>query len=105
LLKSCIIPDPGRVAAYLGQDAIAPEAEPAIASALKVKEEGRAAVGLAILGFITEEKGKGSVLKGCAAAAGEGIRKTFSWEMGGDLPTLRARGAVIGLNTLRLGLL
>ena len=105
LVQSCVIPDPGRVAAYLSQEEIAPEAEPAIASALKVKEVGRAAVGLAILGFITEENGKGSVLKGCAAAAGEGIRKTFSWEMGGDLPTLRARGAVIGLNTLRLGLL
>ncbi len=105
LLQSCVIPDRRRVAEYLCQEEIIPEPEPALASAIRVKEKGRADVGLALLGFIAEGMGKGLVLKGCTAAAGEGIRKAFSWEMGGDLVTLRARGAVIGLNTLRLALL
>ncbi|MBC8418884.1 MAG: CinA family nicotinamide mononucleotide deamidase-related protein [Desulfobacterales bacterium] len=104
LLQSCVIPDQKRVAEYLCQGNVVLEESAAITAALKVKEKGRADVGLALLGFI-EGKERNLVLKGCAAAAGDGIAKAFSWEMGGDLFTLQARGAVIGLNTLRLALL
>jgi nicotinamide-nucleotide amidase len=105
LLQSCVIPDPGSVAEYLSQEKVLLDPEPALAAALRVKEKGRAEVGLALLGFIQGGHGDHPVVKGCAAAAGEGISKTFSWKMGGDLGALRARGAVIGLNTLRLALL
>ena len=105
LIQSWIIPDPVRVAEFLGQDKVALEPESALASAQSVREKTGADVGLALLGFVEESQGSHSVVKGCAAVAGEGIRKTFLWEMGGDLYTLRIRGAVIGLNTLRLALL
>ena len=105
LLQSSVIPEPGRVAEYLGVEEVVPEPESASAAALRIKEKARVDVGLAILGFIAEGKGGSLVLRGCAAATGEGISKAFSWEMGGDRTTLRARGAVIGLNTLRLALL
>ena len=49
-------------------------------------------------------KDEGYLLKGCAAAWGRNLEKYFFWEMGGDLFTLQTRGAVIGLNTLRLAL-
>jgi nicotinamide-nucleotide amidase len=105
LVQSCVIPDRGHLMEYLDQDAISLEPKAVIASAHRVKNRVGADVGLAILGFVQGDQGAHFVVKGCAAAAGEGISKTFSWEMGGDLATLRARGAVIGLNTLRLALL
>jgi len=105
LVQDCVIPDPDQVAAYLGQKRVLPEPESAIASALKVKEKASADVGLAVLGFVRTNREGQNVVKGCTGAAGEGIQKTFSWEMGGDPFTLRARGAVIGLNTLRLALM
>jgi len=62
------------------------------------------AVGLAVVGF-AEKKGDNYFVAGFAAAQGNGIKKSYSWHMGGDLTMLKERGAVIGLNTLRLGLL
>jgi hypothetical protein len=44
-------------------------------------------------------------MNGFAAAIGDGFEKDFSWQMGGHFRTLQERGAVIGLNTLRLALL
>lgn len=105
LLQSCVIPAPGRVAEYLGREEVVLEPESALASAFTVREKAGADVGLAVLGFVREGQGTHPVVNGCAAVSGEGINKVFSWEMGGDPFTLRARGAVIGLNTLRLALL
>ncbi|RLB41084.1 MAG: competence/damage-inducible protein A [Deltaproteobacteria bacterium] len=61
-------------------------------------------VGLAVVGFVRKQ-GDGCLLDGLVAAAGEGVEKTYSWTMGGDPAMLRQRGTVIGLNTLRLGLI
>jgi nicotinamide mononucleotide (NMN) deamidase PncC len=72
--------------------------------AQKTREQAEAGVGLAIVGFPGEKEGA-YTLFAHAAVAGEGIERVFSWEMGGDLFTLQQRGAVIGLNTLRLSLL
>jgi nicotinamide-nucleotide amidase len=105
LIQSCVMPDPGHVAAYLGQEEALPEPESALTSAHRFRDKSGADVGLAVLGYVQDGQDAHPVVKGCAAAAGEGIAKTFSWEMGGDPFTLRARGAVIGLNTLRLALL
>ena len=76
----------------------------AMAIARKLKNARKREVGLAILGF-PEKKEEGYSLKGYAAVAGEEIERSYFWEMGGDLNTLQQRGAVIGLNTLRLSLL
>jgi hypothetical protein len=78
--------------------------ETALAIARKLRQSEINRVGLAILGFPKKRKGSFSV-KGFAAVAGEGLEKIYPWEMGGDLDMLRQRGAVIGLNTLRLSLL
>ena len=80
------------------------EAEDARLLADQIRLEKDADVGLAVLGF-PEETDWGSRLKGCSAAAGQGIDKIFAWQMGGDLLTLQTRGAIIGLNTLRLALI
>jgi len=104
LIQSSVIPDREHVKAYLDQTEVSLSPESVLASACRVMDKAGSDVGLAILGFVQEGQGTHSVVKGCAAAAGKGIKKTFSWEMGGDLPALRTRGAVIGLNTLRLAL-
>ena len=72
--------------------------------AQKVREIAEADVGLSILGYM-EKNGSAFEVKGLSAASGQGLEKTFTWEMGGDLITLQKRGAVIGLNTLRLALI
>jgi len=61
-------------------------------------------VGLVVIGFLRKQ-GESYYVDGRAAAAGEGLVKTYSWTMGGDPAMLRQRGTVIGLNTLRLGLI
>jgi len=105
LIQSCVIPDPKHAALYLSREDVSPDPASALDSALRVREMGGADIGLVVLGFVQTGEGNQHVVTGCAAAAGEGIIKTFLWEMGGDPFTIRARGAVIGLNTLRLGLL
>jgi len=105
LLQSCVVPGPGSVAEYLGREEVVLEPESALAVAQTVREKAHANVGLAILGFVQEGQGTHPVVKASAAVSGEGMNKVFSWDMGGDPFTLRTRGAVIGLNTLRLALI
>lgn len=105
LIESRVIPDEKQVALYLGQDNAILEERTALGLARKIRDLVNAGVGLAIAGFLKKEEGGGYTIKGYTAAAGEGIEKLFSWDMGGDLFTLQHRGAVIGLNTLRLALL
>ena len=98
LLESHVMPDQGRLSKCINQEGIALEA------AQKTRKAGRADVGISILGFM-EKKGSTFGVKGLSAVSGEGMEKTFAWEMEGDLATLQRRGAVIGLNTLRLCLM
>jgi len=104
LLQSCVVADERRVGEYLGQERFGVGEEGALTAARKVREKGRADLGLVLLGFF-RKKGEDYDLSASAAAAGDGIARAFSWNMGGDLTTLQARGAVVGLNTLRLALL
>jgi nicotinamide-nucleotide amidase len=105
LIESRVIPDEETLAETFGHDCTLIEGQATLALARKMRGLAQAGVGLAITGFLNKEEGKGYKMNGCAAAEGEGIQKSFSWEMGGDLLTLQIRGAVIGLNTLRLALL
>ncbi|MCG2774678.1 MAG: CinA family nicotinamide mononucleotide deamidase-related protein [Desulfobacterales bacterium] len=102
--ESIVIPDEGHIGQWLGYSNMEEGDETAMAIARKLRKQEFSGVGLAILGFPEEREGSYRV-KGVAAVAGEGIERIYSWEMGGDLNTLRQRGAVIGLNTLRLSLL
>ncbi len=105
LIESHVIRDEKQLTRYLGQDNGPSEQETAAGLARKAGELANASVGLAITGFLKQGKKGAYTIKGNAAVAGEGIEKSFSWDMGGDLITLQQRGAVIGLNTLRLALL
>ncbi|MFC1820697.1 hypothetical protein ACFLZG_06390, partial [Thermodesulfobacteriota bacterium] len=61
-------------------------------------------LGLAMVGFPEKKEGR-YVLKGYSYVTGEDIEKYFPWQTAGELPIIRQRGAVIGLNSLRLALL
>jgi len=37
--------------------------------------------------------------------SGENVNGSYDWKMGGDIPTLQNRSAIIALNTLRLALI
>jgi nicotinamide-nucleotide amidase len=102
--KSTVIPDKKRVLQWLDHNNMEQIDKTAMAIARKLRNARKRGVGLAILGF-PEKREEGYSMKGYAAVAGEGIERSYSWEMGGDLNTLQKRGAVIGLNTLRLSLL
>ncbi len=102
--ESVVISDKGHIAQWLDYSNMAEGDETAMAIARKLIKQEFSGVGLAILGF-PKEREENYRVKGVAAVVGEGIERIYSWEMGGDLNTLRQRGAVIGLNTLRLSLL
>lgn len=72
--------------------------------ASKIRKETGADVALISLGF-PEKKDSGFFLKAHNVAEGDAFENAFSWEMGGNMPLIQQRGAVIALNTLRLGLL
>lgn len=102
VIESRVVPDRDRVMRLAADLAKGAEAATALATGLR-KETG-ADWALVILGSPGPAVGRAS-LQGHAVAAGKGPTKTFSWQMGGDIQSLQERGAVIGLNTLRLALL
>ena len=102
--KSTVIPDKKHVDQWLDNNNTDQIDKTAMAIARKLRNAKKRGVGLAILGF-PEEREESYSMKGCAAVTGDEIERSYSWEMGGDLNTLQQRGAVIGLNTLRLSLL
>jgi nicotinamide mononucleotide (NMN) deamidase PncC len=104
LVNSRVIPDKARISQWLGQGTLTMEPQEVMVIAQKVRDSGQAKIGLAIIGFPAKQD-EVDALDCRTAVAGEGFEKTFSWTMGGDLFTLQQRGAVIGLNTLRLALL
>ncbi len=102
IMESRVVPLPVRLTSLLGNEGDGKSDTRKIAGAFRDRSGAGAA--LAVVGF-PEKKGGQYYLKGNAAAVLPGGEKVFSWEMGGDLPTLQQRGAVIGLNTLRLALM
>jgi nicotinamide-nucleotide amidase len=104
LLDSRVIPDQERLLRLLGRSSGSLDMKAASTLAQKVREMTQADVGLSIVGSLEKQEGS-STMNGHAAAIGDGFEKEFSWQMGGHFRTLQERGAVIGLNTLRLALL
>lgn len=104
LVESHIIPDKSGLERWFGGPCDEMDFSVARTLAQKIRETSKAHVGLVVLG--PPEKGEGGyAVKGRAVALGAGIDHEFSWEMGGDVDTLQQRGAIIGLNTLRLALM
>ncbi|TNF48192.1 CinA family nicotinamide mononucleotide deamidase-related protein, partial [bacterium] len=104
LLDSRVIPDQERSLELLGKVKGPPDIKTAFVLSEKVREMAQADVGLSILGSLEKREGT-SIMHGHAAATGDSFEKEFSWQMGGHFRALQDRGAVIGLNTLRLALL
>jgi nicotinamide-nucleotide amidase len=104
LVDSRVIPDQERLLLLLGKRSGSLDIETASTLAQNVREMTQADVGLSIVGHLEKNEGS-SAMNGFAAAIGDGFEKDFSWQMGGHFRTLQERGAVIGLNTLRLALL
>ncbi len=106
LRESMVIPKASDISRRLGVEISShpPEPQQVKALASSVASHYGKVVGLAVVGF-TVERDEGWFVEGCAAAKGEEMEKIYSWEMGGDISMLCHRGAVIGLNTLRLALL
>ena len=104
LLESCVIPNKEHLSKWIDRGDSVLESEAALSIARKARNMAHADIGLAILGFFNEREEDYKV-KGYVGATGKGIEKIFSWDMGGDIFTLQVRGALIGLNTLRLALI
>jgi nicotinamide-nucleotide amidase len=78
--------------------------ETAESLAKKIKREGNSSIGLALLGQLKAAK-KGYNVDAHVVVSGENVNGNYYWKMGGDIPTLQNRSAIIALNTLRLALI
>jgi len=72
--------------------------------AKKIKREGNSSIGLALLGTLKAAEG-GYNVDAHVVVSGENVNGSYDWKMGGDIPTLQNRSAIIALNTLRLALI
>jgi len=72
--------------------------------AKKIKREGNSSIGLALLGTLKTAE-KGYSVDAHVVVSGNNVNGRYSWKMGGDIPTLQNRSAIIALNTLRLALI
>ncbi|MFC1535063.1 CinA family nicotinamide mononucleotide deamidase-related protein [Thermodesulfobacteriota bacterium] len=104
LITSLVISGEKDVKQWLGQREMELEREAVRGLAYKIRDMGSTDLGLAMVGFPEKKEGR-YVLKGYSYVTGEDIEKYFPWQTAGELPIIRQRGAVIGLNSLRLALL
>ncbi len=104
LRGSLVLPDPGAVVRWLGTEPPADMEASGRRLALAVRDRAGADLGLAVVGSLDGEGGR-DAMKGVAVLEGGGVSRVFAWEAGGPPGMLRRRGAVIGLNTLRIALL
>jgi nicotinamide-nucleotide amidase len=78
--------------------------ETAESLAKKIKRKGNSSIGLALLGTLKAAE-KGYNVDAHVVVSGENVNGSYDWTMGGDIPTLQNRSAIIALNTLRLALI
>ena len=104
LRGSLVLPDRGALARWLGTEPPAGMEALGRRLALAVRDRTGADLGLAVVGFLDREHGR-DAMEGAAVLEGCGLSRSFAWEAGGPPGMLRRRGAVIGLNTLRIALL
>jgi nicotinamide-nucleotide amidase len=103
LIGSRVIPDREGVQKYLQAEKTVPCKDAAKALAQKVREDVGADVGLALVGFQEEDKGR-YLLDADVGVVSNGLSREFFSSTGGDPAIVRQRGAVMGLNALRLAL-
>ncbi len=103
-LKTEIISKKNLLEDIIGRKIESVNREISIELAERIRNKSRAKIGLSIVGFPLR-KGTDFLVKACAGVSGEGIEDSYVWTMGGKIEFIQERGAVIGLNTLRLSLI
>ncbi len=104
IVGSMVSPHKEELSRWLGQVPSPLDQAGVFRMASLFREKTGADMSLAIVGF-PHHADPGFMVEAHAVAVGEGIEKHFAWHMTGELPVLQQRGAIIGLNTLRLALL
>ncbi|MCF8062491.1 MAG: CinA family nicotinamide mononucleotide deamidase-related protein [Deltaproteobacteria bacterium] len=104
LRGSLVLPDRESVVRWLGTEPPPDMEGSARRLALAMRDRSGAGLGLAVVGSTGGGDG-GDAMQGVVVLEGSGMSRSFAWEAGGPPGMLRRRGAVIGLNTLRIALL
>lgn len=106
LIQSIILGEASQLHPLIGIEyaSLMPNAETAAILANKIREQCRTSIGLAVVGVLREME-KVYEVDAHIAVSGERINGSYGWKMGADIPTLKIRGAIIALNTLRLALI
>ncbi|MFO8165750.1 MAG: CinA family nicotinamide mononucleotide deamidase-related protein [Desulfatiglandales bacterium] len=106
LHKSIVIGRKGHIPSFLDTNGPPLEMDKKAAESLanKIKHDGNSSIGLALVGTVKESE-KGYNVEGHVVVSGENVKGFYDWKMGGDMPTLQNRSAIIALNTLRLALI
>ena len=106
LHKSIVIGKKEQILSFLNKKGLALEINKKTAESLakKIKREGNSSIGLALLGTLKAAEG-GYNVDAHVVVSGENVNGSYDWKMGGDIPTLQNRSAIIALNTLRLALI
>ncbi len=106
LIQSIIIGDASRFHPLGEIDNIAftPDAETAMILANKIRVQCKTSIGLAVVGVLRKME-KDYEVDAHIVVSGERINGSYRWKMGADISSLRIRGAIIALNTLRLALI
>jgi nicotinamide-nucleotide amidase len=106
LHESIVIGKKEQILSFLDKKAPALEINKETAECLakKIKSKGNSSIGLALLGTLKAAK-KGYDVNAHVVVSGENVNGSYDWKMGGDIPTLQSRSAIIALNTLRLALI
>ena len=106
LHKSIVIGKKEQILSFLNKKGLALEINKKTAESLakKIKREGNSSIGLALLGTLKAAE-KGYDVDAHVVVSGENVNGSYDWKMGGDIPTLQNRSAIIALNTLRLALI
>jgi len=106
LHESIVIGKKEQILSFLNKKGLVLEINKKTAESLakKIKREGNSSIGLALLGTLKAAE-KGYDVDAHVVVSGENVNGSYDWKMGGDIPTLQNRSAIIALNTLRLALI
>jgi len=106
LHESIVIRKKEQILSFLNKKGPALEINKKTAESLakKIKREGNSSIGLALLGTLKAAE-RGYNVDAHVVVSGENVNGSYDWKMGGDIPTLQNRSAIIALNTLRLALI
>jgi nicotinamide-nucleotide amidase len=106
LLQSIVIGEGTQVLPLFGMESAPFEGNGETAKILadNIRNATNSSIGLAVVGML-KDRTKSYEVDAHAFIDGENVCGSHDWRMGGDLPSLQIRGAIIALNTLRLALI